>query len=78
MEPFDAGLVSLAAARGADLGGGWHLIQLAPGQPVASALPTLRVLPGVAAVEPSRVYSPNLSPNDPSVNSPSDYFGAPG
>ena len=66
---LDAGLASLAATRGVDLGGGWHLIHLAPGQSVASALPMLRALPGVAAADPSRVYSANRTPNDPSVNS---------
>lgn len=66
---LDAGLAALAAARGADLGGGWHLIHLTPGQSVASALPMLRALPGVAAADPSRVYSANRTPNDPSVNS---------
>jgi subtilisin family serine protease len=66
---LDAGLAALAALRGADLGGGWHLIRLAPGQSVASALPMLRALPGVAAADPSHVYSVNRTPNDPSVNS---------
>ncbi len=66
---LDAGLAALAATRGADLGGGWHLIRLAPGQSVASALPMLRALSGVAAADPSRVYSATRTPNDPSVNS---------
>ena len=66
---LDAGLAALGAARGADLGGGWHLVLLAPGQSVASALPSLRALPGVAAADPSRVYSANRTPNDPLVNS---------
>ena len=62
---LDAGLAALAATRGVELGGGWHLIQLTPGQSVASALPMLRALPGVAAADPSRVYSVNRTPNDP-------------
>lgn len=66
---FDAGLAAAGAARGADLGGGWHVIQLAPGMTVTSALPMLRALPGVAAADPSRVYSANRTPNDPSVSS---------
>ncbi len=66
---LDAGLVSLAATRGVDLGGGWHLIALAPGQSVAAALPMLRALYGVAAADPSRVYGANRTPNDPSTNS---------
>jgi subtilisin family serine protease len=66
---FDAALAAAGAARGADLGGGWHVVSLAPGQSVASALPMLRALPGVAAADPSRVYSFNRVPNDPSVNS---------
>lgn len=69
LAPFDASLLSLGAARGVDLGGGWHLVQLAPGQSVASALPMLRALPGVDQADPSRVYAANRTPNDPSVNS---------
>ncbi|MDD5303955.1 MAG: S8 family serine peptidase, partial [Elusimicrobia bacterium] len=66
---LDAGIGAVGAARGADLGGGWHLIHLAVGQSVAAALPMLRALPGVASADPSRVYSANRTPNDPSVNS---------
>ncbi len=66
---LDAGLGALGATRGVDLGGGWHLIHLTAGQSVASALPMLRALPGVAAADPSRVYSALRTPNDPSVNS---------
>lgn len=66
---LDAGLASLAATRGVDLGWGWHLIHLTAGQSVASALPMLRALSGVAVADPSNVYSANRTPNDPSVNS---------
>ncbi len=66
---FDSGLAALGATRGADLGGGWHVVALAPGQSVASALPMLRALPGIAAADPSRVYSVNRTPNDPSISS---------
>ncbi len=66
---LDAALAALGATRGVDLGGGWHLIHLTPGQSVASALPMLRALSGVAAADPSHVYSANRTPNDPSVNS---------
>lgn len=66
---FDASLAALGAARGADLGGGWHAVDLTPGQSVSAALPVLRALPGVAAADPSRVYSANRTPNDVSVNS---------
>lgn len=67
--PLDAALAALGAARGRDLRDGWHLIQLPPGQSVASALAMLRAMPGVATVEPNRAYSSNRTPNDPSVNS---------
>lgn len=67
--PFDASLAALGAARGRDLRDGWHLIQLPPGQGVASSLALLRALPGVAAVEPNRAYSINRTPSDPLVNS---------
>ena len=66
---FDANLTAMGATRGVDLGGGWHLILLAPGQSVASALIALRSLPGVVAADPSRVYSANRTPSDPLVNS---------
>lgn len=66
---FDSGLAAVGATRGADLGGGWHVVDLAPGQSVASALPMLRALPGVAAADPSRVYSANRTPSDSLVNS---------
>ena len=62
---LDASLAGLGASRGADLGGGWHLVLLAPGQGVAAALPALRALPGVSAADPSRVYSASRTPNDP-------------
>ncbi len=66
---LDADLAVLGAVRGVELGGGWHLIHLAAGRSVASALPALRSLPGVAAADPSRVYSVNRTPADPLVNS---------
>ncbi len=66
---FDSNLAALGAARGTDFGGGWHSVTLAPGQTVASALPILRLLPGVAVADPSRVYEAKRTPNDPSVNS---------
>ncbi len=66
---LDAGLASLAATRGMDLGGGWHAVHLAPGQAVSSGLLMLRGLAGVAAADPSRVYSVERTPNDPSVSS---------
>lgn len=66
---LDAALATLAARRGVDVGGGWYLIHLSPGQTVASALPMLRALPGIAAADPSRVYSALRTPNDPMVNS---------
>ena len=66
---LDAGLAGLGASRGADLGGGWHAVGLAPGQSVAAALTALRALPGVASADPSRVYSVERTPNDPSVGS---------
>jgi subtilisin family serine protease len=67
--PFDAALAALGASRGAALGGGWHLIDLAPGQAVSAALPMLRTLPGVASADPSRVYTASRTPNDPLVSS---------
>jgi len=66
---IDSALAAAGAARGTDLGGGWHLVALAPGQSVAAALTQLRALPGVAAADPSRVYSASRTPNDPSVSS---------
>ena len=64
---FDAALAGLGASRGVGLGPNWHLIALAPGQSVGSALPILRALPGVAAADPSRVYTLERTPNDPQV-----------
>ncbi len=66
---FDGNLGALGASRGPDLGGGWYSITLPPGQTVASALPVLRSLPGVAVADPSRVYEAKRTPNDPGVNS---------
>jgi subtilisin family serine protease len=66
---IDAALAALGATRGQDLGSGWHHVFLAPGQSVASALPALRALPGVAVADPSRVFTALRTPNDPSVNS---------
>lgn len=66
---LDASLAALGARRGGDLGGGWYLINLTPGQSVSAALPMLRALPGVAAADPSRVYSALRTPSDPMVNS---------
>ncbi|MEK7390495.1 MAG: S8 family serine peptidase [Elusimicrobiota bacterium] len=66
---LDRGLAGLGAVRGVDLGGGWHLVSLAPGQSVAAALPALRSLPGVTAADPSRVYAASRMPNDPQIAS---------
>lgn len=66
---LDSALSALGATRGGDIGGGWHLIHLARGQTVSSALPMLRALPGIASADPSRVYSALRTPSDPLVNS---------
>jgi len=69
LAPFDAALAGLGASRGVALGGDWHVIDLTPGQPVASALLALRTLPGVVSADPSRVYAASRTPNDPMVSS---------
>lgn len=62
---LDSQLTGLGASRGADLGGGWWLVHLAPGQSVSSALLALRTLPALDAADPSRVYEASREPNDP-------------
>ena len=61
---LDSALQSLGAVRGADLGGGWLLIRWSDASSVASKLPALGNLPGIAQVQPSHVYKLNRIPND--------------
>jgi len=66
---LDAALAAAGASRIADLGNGWISVGWTDGAPVASRLPALQALPGVAAAEPSHVYHLHRTPNDPLVNS---------
>jgi subtilisin family serine protease len=61
---LDAALQGLGATRGTSLGNGWVLIRWSDSSSVASKLPALGNLPGVAAVQPSHVYKVHRVPND--------------
>ncbi|MBI4371556.1 MAG: S8 family serine peptidase, partial [Elusimicrobia bacterium] len=64
---LDGALRALGLERGTDLGRGWILVRWTGARGVAQTLTLLRALPGVAAADPSRVYSVNRTPSDPFV-----------